>query len=182
MACLQSSSQESYLCLGHSSSFPSRRHWRHPFVALCSPSSVHSLPEYLLCFMLAPGTRTLGRAISHHRTLKWGVIALGHRGHIEEVSTETQQGNRSGVWGGVGAALIHQIAVPAAGQDCRTGPLPKLPRWLPPSWDPLHRSFCQPGHGGHWLLLCFPRHPLTSDVDVLLFLGPCLQGLHHGCR
>ena len=106
-----------------------------------------------------------------------GVIALGHRGHIEEVSTETQQGNRSGVWGGVGAALIHQIAVPAAGQDCRTGPLPKLPRWLPPSWDPLHRSFCQPGHGGHWLLLCFPRHPLTSDDAKLVVLGPCLQGI-----
>ena len=144
--------------------------------------SFRSLPEHLLCFMLAPGTRILRQAISHHRTLTWGVIALGHSGHIEEVSTETSQGDWSGVWGGVGAASIHQIAVPAAGQDCRAGPLPELPCWLPPSWDPLHWSFYQPVHGGHGLLLCFPRHPLTSDDDALVFLGPGLQGLHHVFR
>ena len=79
MACLQSSSQESYLCLGHGSSFPSRWHWRHPFVALCSPSPFRGLPEYLLCFMLAPGTRTLRQAISPQDT-QWGVMALGTGG------------------------------------------------------------------------------------------------------
>ena len=61
--------------------------------------SFHSLPERLLCFMLALVSRIPRQGISHHRTLTWGVIALGHRGHIEEVSTETQQGDWSGVWG-----------------------------------------------------------------------------------
>ena len=144
--------------------------------------SFHSLPERLLCFMLALVSRIPRQGISHHRTLTWGVIALGHRGHIEEVSTETSQGDWSGVWGGVGAAPIHQIAVPAAGQDCRAGPLPELPCWLPPSWCPRHRSFYQPVHRGHGLLLCFPRHPLISDDDALVFLGPGLQGLHHVFR
>ena len=49
--------------------------------------------------MLALVSRIPRQGISHHRTLTWGVIALGHRGHIEEVSTETQQGDWSGVWG-----------------------------------------------------------------------------------
>lgn len=50
----------------------------------------------------------------------------------------------------MGVALIHQIAVPTAGQDCRAGPLPKLRRWLPPSWGPRHRSvtnLCTEGTG-----------------------------------
>ena len=144
--------------------------------------SFRSLPEHLLCFMLAPGTRILRQAISHHRTLTWGVIALGHSGHIEEVSTETSQGDWSGVWGGVGAAPIHQIAVPAAGQDCRAGPLPELPCWLPPSWDCSCWSFYQPMHGWDWFSLTVPWDPLTSDDAELVVLGPCLQGLYHNRR
>ena len=111
------------------------------------------------------------------------MVTHGLRGHIEEVSTETSQGGSSS--GGcrvVDAALIHQIVVPIAGQDCRAGPLPKLRRWLPPSWDPRHRSVYEPVHGGYGLLVGFPRHPLTSDDDALVFLGPCLQGLPHVFR
>ena len=160
---------------------PGRRHWHHPFEKLCSPSSSHSLPEYLLHFILSLGKRSSDRQ-SCHRTLTWGVTALGLREHIEEVSTETSQGGSSGGCQVVDAALIHQIAVPIACQDCRAGPLPKLCRWLPPSWDPCHRSVYQPVHRGYGLLVGFPRYPLTSDDDALVFLGPCLQGLHHVFR
>ena len=151
----------------------------HHFMGVFSPSSLHSLPEHLLCSMLPLGSRILRQAIPHHRTLTWGMIALGHRGQVEDVNTETQQGDRSRGGEVPGAAPIHQIAVPAAGLDCRAGPLTELPHWLPPSWVPCHRSFYQPVRGGHRLLLCCPRHPLASDDAALGFLGPGLQGLHH---
>ena len=77
------------------------------------------------------------------------------------------------------SAPIHQLAVPTAGEDCRAGPLLELRCWLPPSWDPRHRSGHQPMHGGYGLFLGFPRYPRTSDDAALVFLGPCLQGLHH---
>ena len=51
--------------------------------------SFHSLPEHLLCFILVPASRILRQAISNQRILTWGLIAFQHRGHIEEVSTET---------------------------------------------------------------------------------------------
>ena len=86
--------------------------------------SFRSLPEHLLCFMLAPGTRILRQAISHHRTLTWGVIALGHSGHIEEVSTETSQGDWSGVWGGSGCS--------PDSPDCCPCSWSRLPSWTPP--------------------------------------------------
>ena len=78
-----------------------------------------------------------------------------------------------------GAALIHQVAVPSAGLDCRAGSLLELPCRLPLSWGPCHWNFYQPVHRGHRLLLSFPRHPLASDAAAVGFLGPCLQGLHH---
>ena len=80
-----------------------------------------------------------------------------------------------------GTALIHQVAVSSAGLDCQPGSLLELPCWLPLSWGPRHWNFYQPVHGGHGLLLSFPRHPLASDA-ALVFLGPCLQGLLHHVR
>ena len=41
LACLQSSSQVSYLCLGQGSSFPGRGHWPHPFRVCSLP--LHSI-------------------------------------------------------------------------------------------------------------------------------------------
>ena len=60
------------------------------------PASFHGLPEYLLCFRPAPGTRILRKAslISGHS--HGGVIALVHRGDIEEISTESQNRDQGG--------------------------------------------------------------------------------------
>lgn len=88
--------QESYLCLGQGL-FPDGRHWPYPFMCPFCPASFHGLPqEYLLCSRPAPGTRILRKAslISGHS--HGGVIALRHRGHIEEVSTESHQGGQGG--------------------------------------------------------------------------------------
>ena len=104
-----------------------------------------------------------------------GFIALGLRGHRRGPYRKSAGGPEVEQ----GAALIHQVAVPSAGLDCRPGSLLELPRWLPLSWGPCHWNFYQPVHGGHGLLLSFPRHLLASDDAALGFLGPGLQGLHH---
>ena len=147
MACLLSSSQNSYLCIVQGSSFQEGGigiihskncvHHLHPIV---------SLSIYYTSFFHQGKDPQTGNLITGHSS---GVVTLGLRGHIEDVSTETSQGGSSSLGCGVvDAALIHQIAVPIAGQDCRAGPLAELRRWLPPSWGPRHRSIYQPVHGG----------------------------------
>ena len=151
---------------------------------LCSPSSYNSLPEYLLYFFLSPGKRSSDRQ-SHHRTLirsgnTWAQGTHRRRQHRNLTGRQQQFGLR-----GSGRSTDSP--------DCCPYSWSRLPSWTPRRTTSLastlmgsspseHLPTCARRVRGYGLLLGFPRHPLTSDDDALVFLGPCLQGLHHVFR
>ena len=95
----------SALCRGSSS--PCRLYQLRPFMGPFSPSSFHVLPEHLLCSRPATGTRIFRQAVPNLRTLTWGFIALGLRGHRRGPYRKSAGGPAVEQ----GAALIHQVAL-----------------------------------------------------------------------
>lgn len=166
MACLQSFQDSTNL--GQGSFSQAERVLASSICESVLSLSFHSLPEHLLCFMLAPGTRILRQDISHHRTLTWGVIALGHSGHIDEVRHRNFAGRLEWGLGEWVQPPIHQIAVPAAGQDCRAGPSRNYLAGFHPHGVLANRAFINLCTEGTGFSFCFPRHPFISEPDDAL--------------
>lgn len=130
---------------------PGRGYWPHPFVSLFFP--FHSI-VFLSIFSASCCTRDKDPQTGHlsPQDTHMGCDSNSkHSGHIDEVSTETSQGDWSGVWGG-GCSPDSPDCCPCSWSRLPSWTLQELPCWLPPSWCPRHRSFYQPVHRGHGLL------------------------------